>query len=422
MRWIRRFSVSISRRLALAPVPGHVSGRALGLSLGLAFAVAALAPAAQAEWQTPVNLGPTINSTYNDWYPVIARDGSYMIFVSTRAGGQGGSDLWISRNVGGQWQQPQNLGPNVNTGSTESAPFLAENDSTLYFLSMSTGGGDIYSAQLVDGVPAPRQALPSPINFSGSIDCCPVLSHDGQRLYICSDRTGTIGSIDLWVSQRSGDTWGTPVNMGPAINTAATDCPRWISDDGSTLLICSTRTDGLGNADMWVTEFDGIAWSAPSNMGEPLNSSAAEWGAWFTDSNGALGGTIYFGSGRNGGSGGWDIWYASEGASSLPVAPGDGAPALHGDASPILRACPNPAAAGTTLSYALAEPARVVIGIYDAEGRLLRTLLDAEQTPGQYQAHWDAQPGSGSGVSPDVCFCKMQAGKQQVTRKLILTE
>jgi hypothetical protein len=56
----------------------------------------------------------------------------------------------------------------------------------------------------------------------------------------------------------------------------------------------------------------------------------------------------------------------------------------------ICARAPNPAAAGTTL-HALAEPARVVLGIYDAEGRLLRTLLDAEQIPGQYQAHWDAK-------------------------------
>jgi peptidoglycan-associated lipoprotein len=64
-----------------------------------------------------------LNTSQNDWYPVLARDGSFMIFVSERPGGFGSSDLYITRNSGGVWQAPQNLGALVNSAQCESAPF-----------------------------------------------------------------------------------------------------------------------------------------------------------------------------------------------------------------------------------------------------------------------------------------------------------
>jgi hypothetical protein len=97
-------------------------------------------------WQQAQNLGSTINTAYDEWYPVIAEDGSYMIFVSDRPGGYGAGDIWISYKSGENWGTPQNLGGSANSGYNESAPYLAENDTKLYFLSMDPSGygnGDI---------------------------------------------------------------------------------------------------------------------------------------------------------------------------------------------------------------------------------------------------------------------------------------
>ncbi len=57
-------------------------------------------------WQQPQNLGGTVNSAYDDWYPVIAEDGSFMIFVSDRPGGYGAGDIWISYKSGENWGTP----------------------------------------------------------------------------------------------------------------------------------------------------------------------------------------------------------------------------------------------------------------------------------------------------------------------------
>ena len=157
-------------------------------------------------WLDAVNMGTVINTSQSEWYPVLARDGSFMIFVSDRFGGYGSGDLYISRFVNGEWQAPQNLGPDVNSSGFESAPYLSADGSTLYFTSDGIGGGgnfDIWYCSLTNGVPGPRTRMPSPIS-TVAIDCCPVLSADGDTLYICSNRSGGFGSLDVWASHRVG--------------------------------------------------------------------------------------------------------------------------------------------------------------------------------------------------------------------------
>jgi Tol biopolymer transport system component len=267
------------------------------------------------EWQEPTNLGSVVNSAYDDWYPVIPEDGSYMIFVSERPGGYGSYDLWISYEVGGVWGAPENLGAEVNTAAGDSAPYLAENDTVLYFASFGSGGYgglDIWTCPLTDGVPGTKTNLGPEIN-TGDLDCCPTVAYDGQTLYFCSDRAGGFGGTDIWVSEKIGDTWGEPYNLGNSVNTPQTDCSRWLSDDGDTLVITSSRAGGYGQTDLWYTTRSGDDWAEPINLGPEINSYAYELGPGFYCNHGDVGGIIYFGSGRDGGEGGWDIWTSIDG-------------------------------------------------------------------------------------------------------------
>lgn len=61
-------------------------------------------------WLEAENMGPVINSAGDEWYPIFAHDGSFMIFVASGRGGYGSGDLYISRFVGGEWQLPDNSG------------------------------------------------------------------------------------------------------------------------------------------------------------------------------------------------------------------------------------------------------------------------------------------------------------------------
>jgi hypothetical protein len=127
---------------------------------------------------------------------------------------------------------------------------------------------------------------------------------------MCSNRSGGFGNLDVWVSRRVGGDWQPAVNLGGTVNTAWIDSPRWLSDDGATLIIDSDRQGRLGGVDLWSVVKSGSDWFEPVNLGPPINSRFHEQGPGFIGNEGAIGGRIHFGSGRPGGYGGWDLWYS----------------------------------------------------------------------------------------------------------------
>jgi hypothetical protein len=378
---------------------------------GLLAAGTIIAPS-RAEWQQPQNIGATINTAAGEWYPVLATDGSFMIFVSDRAGGFGQTDLWISYNIGGDWQTPVNMGANVNSSAVESAPYLAPGDSVLYFASFVSGGHggmDVYRCPLSFGIPGAKENAGSPINTAW-LDCCPVISHDGQRFFVCSTRPGGFGSMDVWEFEWTGSAWGSGVNAGSLVNSTQTDCPRWISDDGEALVLSSTRGGGMGNADLWLTTRQGGEWGPLENFGPVINTAAEEWGPDFLDNQGAVGGVIYFGSARAGGHGGRDIWSAVEQTTAVPGAePGLGT---------RLRIYPNPHVHESGISFSLGERSGARIRVFDVHGRLVRTLLDGDQPAGDYRVVWDGMTAAGISVAPGVYFVEALIGNTTMTRRI----
>src|SRR5262249_6104396 len=95
---------------------------AVGL-LGAAASLSAAAPS-YTDWSTPVNLGPTINTTFNESGAALSEDGLSLYFNSNRPGGVGGPDIWVSQrdSVDDEWGAPVNLGPTINTTSAETVP------------------------------------------------------------------------------------------------------------------------------------------------------------------------------------------------------------------------------------------------------------------------------------------------------------
>jgi hypothetical protein len=85
-------------------------------------------------WGAPVNLGATVNSPADDYYPTFTAAGD-LYFSSRREGGRGGNDIYRSRLVDGQFQAPENLGAPINTERWEFDPFIAPDGSFLLFAS-----------------------------------------------------------------------------------------------------------------------------------------------------------------------------------------------------------------------------------------------------------------------------------------------
>jgi len=261
---------------------------------------------------TPTNLGPTVNSSNWDLLPSISTDGLTLYFASRRPGGYGNLDIWVTtrETTDDDWGEPVNLGPIVNSSSPEWGVSISSDGLSLYF---SRGGvGVIWlttRATTDDDWGNPVNLGPT-VN-SSSDDFALDVSADDLSLYFTSNRGGGYGRYDLWVTTRETihGPWGTPVNLGPTVNSSYHDVAPGISADGLSLFFMSTRPGGAGNFDLWVTMRASTDddWGTPVNLGPTVNSST--WDAHPAIS--ADGSTIFFMSERPGGLGGYDLWQVS---------------------------------------------------------------------------------------------------------------
>ena len=168
-------------------------------------------------WSPKQNMGSIINSASWDAQPTISMGGNALIFSSNRAGGYGGSDLYISyKNTTGQWSKPKNLGPTINTSMDEQAPFF---------------------------------------------------HYDGETLYFSSDGHPGFGKMDLFVSRLNDvDEWTQPKNVSQYINTSGNEVGFYVEPDGKLAYFVSDRKGGYGNMDIWSFNLKEELRPAPANI------------------------------------------------------------------------------------------------------------------------------------------------------------
>lgn len=206
-------------------------------------------------WGQPVNVGAPVNTPANDFCPTIARNGHDFYFVSNRAGGCGGDDIYATRLRDDSGFEPVvNLGCEVNSAGNEASPFPlpeAVNGPVLYFSSTRSGNGDLYVSASQGGTfVAPT--LVAGANSATAVDGQPNVRRDGLELFFFSNREG---NNDIYSASRAAtsDPWSTPVNLGPLVNSAAAETRPSLSWDGTTLYFGSTRPGGEGSSDHYQT-------------------------------------------------------------------------------------------------------------------------------------------------------------------------
>lgn len=154
------------------------------------------------------------------------------------------------------------------------------------------------------GTPQSIESLPGSsgqVN-TGALDGCPIQSPDGLSLYMASNRTGSLGGIDIWVAHRSSTDVGfdEPVRLAEPINSTFDDfCPTPVRGKG--LYFVSRRPGGCApnSADMYFArENPAHGWTDPVHLGCTVNSAADEFSPSYVEEDG--GGALYFSSNRGG--------------------------------------------------------------------------------------------------------------------------
>ncbi|MFC1794658.1 hypothetical protein ACFL3Q_13840, partial [Planctomycetota bacterium] len=219
-----------------------------------------------------------------------------------------------SANADFTFGTPVNLGPTINSPHSDIPGSFSSDGLEMYFDSNLSGGAmkdDIYvsTRATTDDAWGTPVKLGPPVNSSGS-DICPIISTDGLSLYFTShSRAGGYGVNDIWVATRAtvSDPWGEPSNLGPTINTSTDDVASSMSFDGLVLYFYShIRPGGHGLWDIWVSTrpTTNDAWGEPVNLGPTVNSSYSD-GSPCISANGLL---LFFFSNRPGGFGDRDLY------------------------------------------------------------------------------------------------------------------
>jgi len=267
-------------------------------SLGLMVILIAMTVNLKGQEEGTKNLGPVINSKYSDFAPFVSADGKTLYFASDRPTGVGGQDGWLSHKVAGQWGEPVNMGTPFNTELNEGPDCLTADEQTMFYTGCNRptglGGCDIYMVEKVgDSWSEPKNVGP-PINTRYN-DANASISPDGRNLYFVSTKPDGLGGYDIWVSTKQEDgKWGEPKNLGPTINTPENEVFVFIHWDGITLYFSSDGHGGFGMADIFRSQLTPGGWSNPINLGPAVNSPEKDF--YFTIP--ASGDLAYFSSTR----------------------------------------------------------------------------------------------------------------------------
>ncbi|MEP6711786.1 MAG: OmpA family protein [Ferruginibacter sp.] len=255
----------------------------------------------------PKNMGDSINSTALEYFPSLTIDGSKMIFTRRLNNDE---DFYETNFTNGQWAKAKPVSGKINTNLNEGAQTISQDGQWLIFTGCNypegSGSCDLYIAyKTKNGNWTEPENLGPQINTE-FWESSPSLSPDKRDLYFSSNRPGGYGGKDIWVTHRSSaGKWSTPENLGAEINTTGDEGCPFIHADNQSLYFNSTGHPGYGMTDLFVSRKTiDDNWNTPENLGYPVNTIDDE-GSLIVSSGGK---TSYYASDGGDTRGGLDLY------------------------------------------------------------------------------------------------------------------
>lgn len=215
---------------------------------------------ANGKWGKARGFSGSVNTERNEAAQNISQDGQWLVFTGLDfPGGYGNFDLYISyQTASGEWSTPENMGSRINTEAWESSPCFSPDKRDLYFASGRAGGyggSDIYVSHILpDGNWTEPENLGPEINTPGD-ESCPFMHADNQSLYFTSNGLPGYGGDDLFVVHKGPKgKWSIARNLGYPVNTIEKEGTMVIAADGKTAYYASNRSDTRGGLDIYTFE------------------------------------------------------------------------------------------------------------------------------------------------------------------------
>lgn len=182
------------------------------------------------KWSAPqVASFSTATGAWKDIDPVFSPDGKKVLFQSTRnthrAADRKDFDIWAVEVTSTGWSEPYPLAGEINSEVSES-----------------------YAS----------------ITKSGTV-------------YFMKENDNNIGRSDIYFSELKAGKYQKPQNIGTPVNTTERESNPFIAADGSYIIYFSSDTTGLGEVDLFISFKNKTKWTAPKNLGAPINSERAEF-------------------------------------------------------------------------------------------------------------------------------------------------
>ncbi|MDH5717406.1 MAG: hypothetical protein OEZ22_07180 [Spirochaetia bacterium] len=224
------------------------------------------------------------SSEYNDIAPALSADKKICIFQSNRKPNSGSIDLYETKYINNEWQEPVNI-TSINTEFFEGFPALSADGNSLYFAT-NRGTKDKNNENLDIWISKrdknDKWLHPVPIENinSEAYDAMPSISADGNTIYFVSKREGGPGGLDIWYSNKKKEnSWESPKVLEANINSVYHEVSPVISASGKELFFASNKNEGFGGFDLYMSILDTTTnkYTTALNLGADINSKDHEY-------------------------------------------------------------------------------------------------------------------------------------------------
>ncbi|MBI3503064.1 MAG: OmpA family protein [Bacteroidetes bacterium] len=195
-------------------------------------------------------------------------------------------DIYVSSKQNDAWSLASNLGAPINSDKHEAVISASADKKTIYFYKGVKQGTFYYSVKKNNNEWSNPEILneKSDLNTKAWETSFFGFTLANNELYVVSDRAGGKGGRDIYLSKRQTDgTWGPLTNIGEPINSEFDEDAPFLTSDGKTMYFASSGHNSMGGFDIFKSERNGDKWSEPVNLGAPINTPGED--IFFTIAN-----------------------------------------------------------------------------------------------------------------------------------------